>query len=271
MTTIIPIPAFRDNYIWALRNGRRRGGRRSRRRGAGARVARRERRSSCPRSSPRIIMRDHVGGVAALCDALRRARVRARARGDSAAHARACAKATAIDVPGVGARARRARHSGPHGGPHRVLHGRATTRCCSAATRCSPRDAAGCSRARPSRCGRRCRSSRRCRRRRACTAGTSTRSRTCASREAVEPDNADVRARIARERAKRERDVPTLPSTIGDELATNPFLRAAIARRDGERVPRMRGRPMDDVVDSFATLRQLEERFPVTRRHGRLG
>ena len=61
--------------------------------------------------------------------------------------------------------------------------------------------------------------------------------------QAVEPDNADVRARIARERDKRERDVPTLPSTIGDELATNPFLRARIARRDGGAAAHAR-RPM---------------------------
>ena len=59
--------------------------------------------------------------------------------------------------------------------------------------------------------------------------------------------------------------VPTLPSTIGDELATNPFLRAAIARRDGAPPPRTPERPMADVVDAFAALRAVEERFPLTR------
>lgn len=43
--------------------------------------------------------------------------------------------------------------------------------------------------------------------------------------EAVEPGNRALAARKAREGAKRARGEPTLPSTIGDELATNPFLR----------------------------------------------
>ncbi len=43
--------------------------------------------------------------------------------------------------------------------------------------------------------------------------------------EAVEPDNGDLKLRKAYCAAKRHRDEPTLPSTIGLELATNPFLR----------------------------------------------
>lgn len=42
---------------------------------------------------------------------------------------------------------------------------------------------------------------------------------------AVEPDNAALVARIAREQAKRDRQQPTVPSTIDLENATNPFLR----------------------------------------------
>lgn len=41
----------------------------------------------------------------------------------------------------------------------------------------------------------------------------------------VEPANADLNARIQREQAKRELDIPTVPSTIGVEKSTNPFLR----------------------------------------------
>ena len=192
MTTIIPIPAFRDNYIWAVRNGAHRGGRRSRRRRAGARVARRERRRAVgdPRdASPCRPCRRHRRAAARAttcpCSGLRARRFRgARTRSR---------EGDRIDVPGVGARARGARHSRPHGGPHRVLRGRAPIRCCSAATRCSPR---GCGRlfeGTPRRCGRRCRSSRRCRRPRACTAATNTRSPTCASPQAVEPGNAASR------------------------------------------------------------------------------
>jgi hydroxyacylglutathione hydrolase len=78
--------------------------------------------------------------------------------------------------------------------------------------------------------------------------------------QAVEPENADVRARIAREQAKRDRDVPTLPSTIGDELATNPFLRAALPSVMASAAAHA-GRPMKDVIDAFATLRAWKNDF----------
>jgi hydroxyacylglutathione hydrolase len=47
---------------------------------------------------------------------------------------------------------------------------------------------------------------------------------------AVEPDNAALQARVDRCRALREQDLPTLPSLLGDELATNPFLRVSHAK-----------------------------------------
>ena len=77
---------------------------------------------------------------------------------------------------------------------------------------------------------------------------------------AVEPGNADVRARIVREQAKRDRDVPTLPSTIGEELATNPFLRAALPNVEASAEAHA-GRPMQDVIDVFATLRAWKDGF----------
>jgi hydroxyacylglutathione hydrolase len=55
---------------------------------------------------------------------------------------------------------------------------------------------------------------------------------------AVEPANASLQARQRACAALRERGLPTLPSTLDEELATNPFLRvddpavrAAAARR----------------------------------------
>ncbi|CDG82901.1 hydroxyacylglutathione hydrolase [Janthinobacterium agaricidamnosum] len=42
---------------------------------------------------------------------------------------------------------------------------------------------------------------------------------------AVEPGNAELQVRVAADTAKREQGVPTVPSTIGLEKATNPFLR----------------------------------------------
>jgi hydroxyacylglutathione hydrolase len=41
----------------------------------------------------------------------------------------------------------------------------------------------------------------------------------------VEPENLELQSRIAHEQAKRERGLPTVPSTIGVEKSTNPFLR----------------------------------------------
>lgn len=44
---------------------------------------------------------------------------------------------------------------------------------------------------------------------------------------AVEPDNAALADRLAAAEAARAEDQPTVPSTIGFELATNPFLRCS--------------------------------------------
>ena len=43
---------------------------------------------------------------------------------------------------------------------------------------------------------------------------------------AMEPDNADIAARLAEVSAMRERGEPTVPTTIRQERATNPFMRA---------------------------------------------
>ena len=43
--------------------------------------------------------------------------------------------------------------------------------------------------------------------------------------KAVEPGNARAREREARDREPARRGKPTLPCTLGDEKATNPFLR----------------------------------------------
>lgn len=46
---------------------------------------------------------------------------------------------------------------------------------------------------------------------------------------AVEPDNQDLTERQERVAAQRERGEPTVPSTMAEERATNPFLRAEVA------------------------------------------
>jgi hydroxyacylglutathione hydrolase len=76
----------------------------------------------------------------------------------------------------------------------------------------------------------------------------------------VEPANASVAERRGREKAKRDRGLPTLPSTIGDEHATNPFLRTgrAAVRSAAERHA---GRALDDPVAVFAEIRSWKNVF----------
>jgi hydroxyacylglutathione hydrolase len=70
----------------------------------------------------------------------------------------------------------------------------------------------------------------------------------------VEPENAAVAAKLAAATATRERGEPTVPSTIGEELAANPFLRC------GE--PAVRARfGGDDEVRVFAAVRQAKDSF----------
>jgi len=78
--------------------------------------------------------------------------------------------------------------------------------------------------------------------------------------EAVEPGNARLRERKAREAARRERGEPTVPTTIGEERATNPFLRCAepevIASAE-----RHAGRKLASPVEVFAEIREWKNHF----------
>ena len=78
--------------------------------------------------------------------------------------------------------------------------------------------------------------------------------------EAVEPGNARLAERKAREGAKRARDEPTLPSTIAEELATNPFLRCSEpeVRASAERHA---GHRLANDVDVFASIREWKNAF----------
>jgi hydroxyacylglutathione hydrolase len=76
----------------------------------------------------------------------------------------------------------------------------------------------------------------------------------------VEPGNPALHERQHRDAAKRDRDLPTVPSRIDEERATNPFLRTvepavfAAAQKHA-------GRPLADAVDAFATLREWKNNF----------
>jgi hydroxyacylglutathione hydrolase len=77
---------------------------------------------------------------------------------------------------------------------------------------------------------------------------------------AVEPANAALAQRQARDAAQRDRGQPTVPSTIADELATNPFLRAgAPAVRAAAEAHA--GRLLDGDVAVFAALRAWKNGF----------
>lgn len=75
----------------------------------------------------------------------------------------------------------------------------------------------------------------------------------------VEPGNAALRERAARDEATRHRGEPTVPSTLGLELATNPFLRC-----DAPEVQASVAGPTVDAVDRtaiFAALREKKNNF----------
>jgi hydroxyacylglutathione hydrolase len=77
---------------------------------------------------------------------------------------------------------------------------------------------------------------------------------------AVEPANAALSAREARDSRLREAGKPTLPSTLGDEKATNPFLRcrepAVVASAN-----KYLGSRVSDPVRVFAAIRDWKNRF----------
>ena len=77
---------------------------------------------------------------------------------------------------------------------------------------------------------------------------------------AVEPDNAALQARQKNCQALRERGLPTLPSTIGEERATNPFLRCDVpaVRRAAQTHT---GCPLPTTAAAFAAVRSWKDGF----------
>ncbi|GGC02690.1 hydroxyacylglutathione hydrolase [Marinobacterium zhoushanense] len=78
--------------------------------------------------------------------------------------------------------------------------------------------------------------------------------------KAVEPDNSAIDDSIEQCQKMRERDLPTLPSTIGSEKQINPFMRTAqqsvIAAAQTQT-----GTAQSDPVKVLATLREWKNRF----------
>ena len=75
----------------------------------------------------------------------------------------------------------------------------------------------------------------------------------------VDPGNAALAAREKRAKALRAADRPTLPSTLGEERATNPFLRCA-EPAVVESANNYLGSRIGDPVSVFAALREWKNR-----------
>jgi hydroxyacylglutathione hydrolase len=76
----------------------------------------------------------------------------------------------------------------------------------------------------------------------------------------VEPGNKELEARAASEAQKRKHDLPTLPSTIGREKSTNPFLRCLQPEVIAAADKYLRARTSDP-VQVFAALREWKNNF----------
>jgi hydroxyacylglutathione hydrolase len=78
--------------------------------------------------------------------------------------------------------------------------------------------------------------------------------------KAVEPRNAALAKREQRDRRSSDAGKPTLPSTLGEEKATNPFLRCS-EPAVVESVNKYLGSRVSDPVRVFAAIREWKNRF----------
>jgi len=78
--------------------------------------------------------------------------------------------------------------------------------------------------------------------------------------QAVEPGNARLAQRKERESKRRERGEPTVPTTIGEERATNPFLRCTEAEVIAS-AERHAGRKLATTVEVFSEIREWKNNF----------
>ena len=74
----------------------------------------------------------------------------------------------------------------------------------------------------------------------------------------VEPGNADLQERAAQVKAKRSRGEPTVPSKIGEEKKTNPFLRADVSEEIRKNVGVKEG---DSDSVAFGKVRRAKDTF----------
>jgi hydroxyacylglutathione hydrolase len=77
----------------------------------------------------------------------------------------------------------------------------------------------------------------------------------------LEPGNTAVVDKLAHVRALRAARKPTIPSTIAEEKATNPFLRTSSAELSSSVRAKVPGLASNDPVALFAAVRTLKDRF----------
>lgn len=76
----------------------------------------------------------------------------------------------------------------------------------------------------------------------------------------VDPDNRSLQQRALRDQAKRQANLPSLPTTLADELSDNPFLRCSnpSIRRAVEQYC---GRSLEETQEIFTELRRWKDNF----------
>ena len=72
----------------------------------------------------------------------------------------------------------------------------------------------------------------------------------------VDPENPELKARIAEIAEKRAKGEPTVPTTLAEELRTNPFLRA-----DNPAIQQQLGMTGADPVEVFTEIRTRKDNF----------
>lgn len=77
---------------------------------------------------------------------------------------------------------------------------------------------------------------------------------------AAEPDNANLQGFERTARTLRAQGIPTVPTTIAEELATNPFLRCTEPRIVST-ASAVAGKPLTDPVEVLAVIREWKNRF----------
>ena len=78
--------------------------------------------------------------------------------------------------------------------------------------------------------------------------------------KAVEPGNHALSVRQQKVKNLRQKNLPTVPSLLEEELATNPFLRATTDSVQ-EAAGRRSGRPITSTEDTFTIIRQWKDNF----------